>query len=33
MKSVILVQVNEALVGDIGIGNLIPMEIIAETHP
>lgn len=33
MKSVILVQVNEALVGDIGTGNLIPMEIIAETHP
>lgn len=33
MKSVLLVQIKEALLGNIGIGSLVPMEIIAETHP
>lgn len=33
MKSVILVKIKEALIRNIGIGNLIPMDIIAETYP
>lgn len=33
MKSVILVQIREKFVGNIGIGNFVLMETIAETYP